>query len=108
MADNVFCNDPAGACVSNDPEHFRPEVARVFFPELLAGRAKGLAGVSSANKVNCSGVLVAVELADVAVDRDSGPVASQHPLAIRIDLTKGGGAHSGSFEAEAESSNSAE
>ena len=49
---NVLANDPAGATLSNDTAHFRPEVSRVRFPLLLPCRAEGLAGISSANKVN--------------------------------------------------------
>lgn len=100
MSANILANDPTGAHFSNDSVHFRPEVARVGFAKLPSGNREGLAGVSSANKIDCSGVLAAVKLADVAVDGDAGLVSGKHLPAISIDLTKGGGSHSCSFESE--------
>src|SRR5271163_2210330 len=57
MPANVLANDPAGACFSNDSVHFRPEVARIGFPLLFSCRTEWLAGITSANNINCSGVL---------------------------------------------------
>jgi hypothetical protein len=99
---NILGNDPAGACFSNDSVHFRPEVARIGFPELLACGTEGLAGIASANNVNCSGVLLAVELADVVVDWDVWPVPLEHPSAVGLDFAEGDGSHPSPFEAETE------
>jgi hypothetical protein len=108
MADNIFCNDPAGAALSNDTEHFRPEVPRVFFAELVPGGAEWLARVSAANKVNWSGVLAGIELANIGVAWHSGPVSVEYRSAIGVDFAEGFRSHSGSFEPEAEAADPAE
>jgi hypothetical protein len=108
MSANILCNDPAGADFSNDAVHFGPEVARVRLALLLAGNAEGLARVSSANNVNCSGVLGTVKLADVGMDGNIGPVSGEDSLAIGFDFTEGCGCKPGSLKTEAETSDSAE
>jgi hypothetical protein len=108
MAANILGNDPAGAHFSNDAVHFRPEVARVRFALLLSCSTEGLAGIASANNVNCSGILAAVELANVLVDRDSGPVPGEDVSAIGLDFAECCCPHSCPFEAEAEAADSAE
>jgi len=108
MSANILGQDPTGASFSNDSVHLRPEVSRVRFPKLLARCGEGLAGVSTANNVNCSGELAAVERADVVVDRYVGPVPGEDLSAVGVDLAERGGAHPGSFEPKAESADPAE
>tara|TARA_R100001509_G_scaffold158629_1_gene124061 strand:- start:91 stop:438 length:348 start_codon:yes stop_codon:yes gene_type:complete len=57
---NVFANDPSGLYFAYDSEHLRPECAVIFCASLLPGNGERLARESSANKLNCSSVLIAI------------------------------------------------
>ena len=67
---------------------------------MCSGIAVDLAGVASANKVNCSGILCSVELTDVGVDGNTGEVAVENSLAIFVNFTESNCSHTCSAEAE--------
>jgi hypothetical protein len=108
MSSNILGNDPSRPDFSYKSMHLRPEMSFIFCAELFSGDAEGLAGVSAANKVNCSLVGASVELPDVAVDGDVGPMLVQDGLAEGIDFAEGESPHARLSEAETESPNAGE
>jgi hypothetical protein len=61
---NVLTNDPSGPGLSNDSEHFRPEVTVIRLAFSLPGTTERLAG-EAPGKQSCLSESCAVEVADV-------------------------------------------
>jgi hypothetical protein len=77
----------------------------IFCAELFSGDAEGLAGVSAADEIDGAPVGFSVELSDVAVGGDVGPMLAEDGSAEGIDFAEGDGSHARLFEAKAESAN---
>jgi hypothetical protein len=108
MSSNILGNDPSRPDVSYKSMHLRPEMSFILCAELFSGDAEGLAGVSAANKVNCSLICASVEVPDVAVDGDVGPMLAQDGLAEGIDFAEGESPQARLSEAETESADAGE
>jgi hypothetical protein len=89
---NILSNDPSGPVLVHDPKHFRPEVAVIARADSLPGKAKGLAWVSAANKVNWS---VMFKRPHVVVDWYVGPMLRKHSPGIRVNLAEPHSGHPG-------------
>jgi hypothetical protein len=86
--------------------HFWPEVTVIFRAASEPGLTKWLAGVSAANKVNCTNVF-AFQCPHIIKARHVGPVLGQHQAAPGIDLTERHRRHAGTLQAQAEAADSA-
>lgn len=56
MPNNIFCNNPTWVALSDESQHFRPEVTVICRAQSLPGKTEWLAWISSANNVNVSNV----------------------------------------------------
>ena len=97
----VLTEYPTRRKLSDNSEHFRPEVAVIPFTFLLSSHGKGLAGEAAGNNVNCSKSCPFMEIlsrqrSDVAPARHVRPVLLQHlrriirPLALTDRCESGG------------------
>jgi hypothetical protein len=69
VTSNIFSKHPTGSCGFNNPAHFWPEVASIFFAASFPGSTERLARVSAGNKVNLS-IVFWVECFHILADRD--------------------------------------
>ncbi len=108
MSKNVLANDPSRPDLSYEAMHLRPEVARVASSALIAGDAEWLTRVAAADEVDgWNSVMVkspCVELMNVGIDGDAGPVARQRLPAKAVDFAKRDRLESCSFKAKRKSS----
>jgi hypothetical protein len=107
---NVLANDPSGSRECNDFAHRRPEVAVVRMRSLLSRGTERLAGKATTDEVDSTEPTqsICVNCADVFEAGDVGPVLSEHGATELVSLAEGDGAHSCSFESEAETADAAE
>jgi hypothetical protein len=84
---HIFQEDVAGSQLANGTVGLGPHVALVIFSSVLASDAKGLTGKSGADELDGFNVSP-VNLSDVSVPSDIGPVALQNLRAelIALDL----------------------
>ena len=103
---DVLHKDVAGSKVANNSGELGPEPARVFLRETLTGETDGLTGEAPADEVDslCS----SVDVVDIFVDAESGPVMAEDGTAIRVDLALPADLHSGPLKSEVESADSTE
>ena len=110
---NIFTNDPARPDLSNDAEHFRPQVPFVLLRELLSGRAERLARKAADEDVDAStsgpfANMLACESPNVIVDRNLRKVLCQHAATELVDLAKSGNVASGPRRAERKAADAGE
>jgi len=88
----------------------RPEVAVVRFAFLLSGDTEGLTRESTADEIDSSKPTqsACVNGMNVVKAWDARPVLGEDRTAVFISLTEGDRSHTGSFESETESANTAE
>lgn len=75
MTGDVFEEDPFRATFPDDPGDVGPEVAGIVGAAALSGRAKGLAGISGEDGIECAPEGAGVEAAQVGPDRGRGEVS---------------------------------
>jgi len=95
---DVLHKDVLGSKVANNTGEFGPEPAGVFLREPFAGETDGLAGETSADEVDsfCG----FVDVSDVLVDVESGPVMPKNCATVRVDLALPADFHPRPLEAE--------
>ncbi|OJF90653.1 hypothetical protein AX760_24195 [Pararhizobium antarcticum] len=72
---NVFEEDPFGTAFPDDAGDLGPEVPGVIDPAALSGRAKGLAGISGEDRVECTAEGPCIEAAQILPDRCWGEIS---------------------------------
>lgn len=90
VTSNIFSKHPTGSCGFNNPAHFWPEVASIFFAASFPGSTERLARVSACNKVDCS-IVFRVECFYILADRDVWEVLGEDLPRPRVYLAEGGG-----------------
>src|SRR5690606_12392125 len=96
VSSNIFSKYPSGPEFPHESKHFRPEIAVILRASSLPGNTERLAGVSSANKVNCSPIAnhpvflqsLPRQLPYIRVNWHGWPMLFQHLLAVRFNFTK--------------------
>lgn len=101
---NILSKHPSGPEFSDDSEILRPEVALVVFALSFSGEAMGLAGESSANKVNWLEV-VSSDISDISISGHGWPMLFQYPIAVGVILNLPQHAHPSTFEAQIKATN---
>ena len=88
-ANNVFQTEPTGPEGGNNPSKFRPEIAVVVSSALTTRNGEGLAGESTGEQVNGSGIVALQRVGrDVIVDGNVGPVLGEHAPAEVVNLNE--------------------
>jgi hypothetical protein len=82
---HILTNNPSGLCERHNAAHLRPEGTLVLAAQSLSGKAEGLAGEASANKVNWLKVFSRHD-ANVAEARYVRPMLGEYALAPGVDL----------------------
>lgn len=83
---DVLQHDAAGSKYANESRELGPEMSEVGLAEPESGVRERLAGVSAVQTFDPRRVLV--ELSDVGVAGDIGPVPLEHPSAVRVGLAE--------------------
>ena len=81
---HVLHEDVARSKKPNNSGELGPEPARVFLREPFAGETDGLTGEASADEIDS--LCGVVDVPDVVVALDSGPVVGEHCSAVGVDL----------------------
>ena len=103
---DVLHEDVAGSKVANNSGELGPEPARVFLRETLTGETDGLAGESSGDEVDS--LCASVDVPDVLVAFDSGPVMGEDRAAVGVDLALPSDREACSLQAKIKSPNARE
>jgi hypothetical protein len=76
VTSNIFSKHPTGSCGLNNPAHFWPEMASIFFAASFPGSTERLARVSAGNKVNSS-IIVWFESSHIVMYRSAWEVLGE-------------------------------
>lgn len=102
----VLQEDVTWSNLANDSGDFGPEPPLIVLGGALPGEADGLAGEAGGDDVDALGA--GVDVPDVAVAVDVGPVPAEDPAAELVTLAEPSGSHPGPFEAEVDPADPAE
>lgn len=109
---DVLDNHEAGPKIANESGKMEPEAGpRACNTSVLAGLAEVLAGEAAADDIDGSvpsSKLGCVQLRDIVVAVNVGPMAGKNCPAVGVDFAEGDGAEAGALEAETEAADSAE
>jgi hypothetical protein len=101
---HVLTKEPSGPDSVKATDNFRPEVTVILRASSLPGETERLAGEPAAHEVNRLN-RVPIDLLDIAISGDVGPVLGEHSLTPGVVFNLPSHGHACSFKSKIEPSN---